>query len=77
MADVIPFFGARIVGILDFPIYCAASRFDFPVYRASRYEFSHLPRVTLCSLRQAQSAPIALFDTDISDPFLDTVFVRE
>lgn len=61
MADVIPFFGARIVGILDFPIYCAASRFDFPIYRASRYEFSHLPRVTLCSLRQAQSAPIALF----------------
>lgn len=61
MIDVIPFFGARIVGILDFPIYCAASRFDFPVYRASRYEFSHLPRVTLCSLRQAQSAPIALF----------------
>lgn len=48
MADVIPFFGAWF-GISDFPIYCAASRFDFPVYRALRYEFSHLPRVTLCS----------------------------
>lgn len=54
MADVIPFFEARFVGILDFPIYCAAPRFDFPVYRALRNELSHLLHVTLCSLRQAQ-----------------------
>lgn len=77
MADVIPFFGTRFVGILDFPIYCAASRLDFPVYRALRYEFSHLLRVTLCSLRQAQSAPIALFRTDVSDPFIDIAIVRK
>lgn len=77
MADVIPFFGTRYAGILDFPIYCAASRLDFPVYRALRYEFSHLLRVTLCLLRQAQSAPIALFRTDVSDPFIDIAIVRK
>lgn len=76
MVDVIPFFGARFVAILDFPIYRAASRFDFSVYRALRYGCSHLPFARYALLAPPKAIGIT-FRIDISDPFLNTTLIRE